>query len=180
MSRALARRYAKALVESLLEHKEDFEDALVQLRKVYDTLKANPKLYRYLSQPVVPRRDRLEMGKLLVEDLGLSPRLRNFVLILVEKERIPLLEAIIEEFRKLADEALGQVRGKVKTARPLTSEDIEALSKSFQDLVGKKVVLEVEEDPSIIGGVVTLLGGVVFDGSIKGNLEQIREKLIEG
>ncbi len=180
MSRALARRYAKALVENLMEHKEDFEEALDQLKKVLDVLKANPKLYRYLSQPVVPRKDRLEMGRLLVEDLGLSPRIKNFILILVEKERVPLLETVIEEFRKLADEALGQVRGRVRTARPLSSEDIEALSKSFQELVGKKVVLEVEEDPSIIGGVVTLLGGVVFDGSIRGNLEQIREKLIEG
>jgi len=180
MSRALAKRYAKALVENLLEHKEDFEEALAQLRGVLETLKANPKLYRYLSQPVVPRKDRLEMGRLLVEDLGLSNRIRNFVLILVEKERIPLLESIVEEFRKLSDEALGQVRGRVRTARPLSSKDIEVLSKSFQDLVGKKVVLEVEEDPSIIGGVVTLLGGVVFDGSIRGNLEQIREKLIEG
>jgi len=180
MSRALARRYAKALVENLMEHKKDFEEALAQLRKFLDVLKANPRLYRYLSQPVVPRRERLEMGRILVEDLGLSPRIRNFVLILVEKERVPLLEIIVEEFRKLADEALGQVRGRVRTARPLSSRDLEALSKGFQDLVGKKVVLEVEEDPSIIGGVVTLLGGVVFDGSIKGNLEQIREKLIEG
>ncbi len=180
MSRALARRYAKALVENLMEHKEDFEDALAQLRRVSDILRANPKLYRYLSQPVVPRRNRLEMGKILVGDLGLSPRIKNFVLVLVEKERVPLLDIIVEEFRKLADEALGQVRGKVRTARPLSSKELEVLSKSFQDLVGKKVVLEVEEDPSIIGGVVTLLGGVVFDGSIKGNLEQIREKLIEG
>jgi len=180
MSKALATRYAKALVENLKEHKGDFEEACNELKKVAQTLEADPRLFRYLSQPVVPRRDRLEMGKILVEDLGLSTPLRNFILILIEKERIGFLDMIIEEFRKLADEVLGQVRGRIRTARPLTSQDLARLSRSFRELVGKKVVLEVEEDPSIIGGVVTLLGGVVFDGSIKGNLEQIREKLIEG
>jgi F-type H+-transporting ATPase subunit delta len=180
MSKALATRYAKALVENLKEHKGDFEKAYNELKKVVQALGADPRLFRYLSQPVVPRRDRLEMGKVLVEDLGLSPPLRNFVLILIEKERVAFLDMIIEEFRKLVDEVLGQVRGRVRTARPLTSQDLALLSRSFQELVGKKVVLEVEEEPSIIGGVVALVGGVVFDGSVKGNLEQIREKLIEG
>jgi len=180
MSKALATRYAKALLENLKEHKRDFEEACNELKKVTQALEANPRLFRYLSQPVVPRRDRLEVGKILVEDLGLSTPLRNFILILIEKGRIGFLDVIIEEFRKLADEALGQVRGKIRTARPLTSQDLSRLSRSFQELVGRKVVLEVEEDPSIIGGVVTLLGSVVFDGSIRGNLEHIREKLIEG
>jgi len=180
MSKALATRYAKALLENLKEHKRDFERAYSELKKIAQALEANPLLFRYLSQPVVPRKDRLEMGKVLAEDLGLSTPLRNFILILIEKERIGFLKLIIEEFRRLADEALGQVRGKVRTARPLTSQDLSRLSRSFQELVGRKVVLEVEEDPSIIGGVVTLLGGVVFDGSIRGNLERIKEKLIEG
>ncbi len=180
MSKALATRYAKALIDSLKEHKEDFERAYEELKKVAQILRDNPRLFRYLSQPVVPRGDRLEMGKALVDDLGLSPRLRNFLLVLIEKGRIPLLNLIVEEFRKLADEALNQVRGIVRTAMPLTHRDLELLSKSFQEVVGKKVVLEVEEDPTIIGGVVTLIRGVVFDGSVKGNLEQIKEKLIEG
>jgi F-type H+-transporting ATPase subunit delta len=178
MSKALAKRYAKALVASLKE--EEFEEALEQLKSVGGTLEANPKLYRYLSQMVVPKRDRVELAKILTDDLGFSPKIKNFFLILVEKERIPLLDTIIEEFRRLTDDVLGQVRGKVRAPSPLSNEELDMLSRGFQELTGKRVVLDVEEDPSIIGGVVTLLRGVVFDGSIKGSLEQIREKLIEG
>lgn len=179
MSRALAKRYAKALVDNLKERGEDFEEVLEELKKARAFLRERPHLCRFLSQPVVPRRERLEMGKALLDDLKLSRRAENFVLILIEKERITLLDAIIEEFRHLADEALGQVRGRVKTARPLMKSELELLSKSFEDVMGKKVVLEVDVDPSIIGGVVTLLEGVAFDGSIRGNLEQIKEKLME-
>jgi len=180
MSKVLAKRYAKALVESIKEKGEDFEKALEELKLIKEFLQKNPKLYRFLRQPVIPRDDKVQMGKAFLDDLKISERIRNFLLLLIEKERIPLLDAIMDESRYIMDEVLGQVRGKVKSARPLTEEEIKDLRKSFEEVIGKKVVLEVEVDPSLIGGVVTLLEGIAFDGSVKGNLEQIKEKLMEG
>ncbi len=177
--RGVARRYAKALAMVCREKGLDFDEVYSVLEGFTGSLVQDELFYRFLTTPVVSQKDRFEAAKEYVEKAGLPWYLENFFLLLVEKGRVSILPMVVEEFRSISDEMRGQVRGVLKVAYDLPEEEIEALQEVFSQRMGKKVVLSVEKDPSIIGGAVAYIGGVVFDGSIVGNLRSIKEKLVE-
>ncbi len=177
--RVVAKRYAKALAVYCKEKGISLDEAYEALRSFTDTLMQDAAFYRFLTTPVTSVKEKIEAAKEYVGSLDLPDYLKNFFLLVVEKGRVPVLPLVVQEFRAIADELLGQVRGVLRVAAPISEEEKEALEAVFSERMGKRVVLELEEDPSIIGGAVAHIGGMVFDGSIKGNLELIKEKLVE-
>lgn len=177
--RILAKRYAKALALLCKDKGYDFEEVYRLLKEFSASLLQDEVFYRYLSSPTTSQRERLEAAKEYVSKLDLPEYLKNFFLLLVEKNRVPVLPLIVSCFREIVDEMLGQVRGVLKVAAPISDKEKKELEEIFAERVGKRVVLEVEEDPALIGGAVAYIGGMVFDGSVKGNLLSIKEKLIE-
>jgi F-type H+-transporting ATPase subunit delta len=83
-------------------------------------------------------------------------------------------------YRELADEAAGRARVRLITAHDLSKQKLKELTTGLQDLVGKQVIMEVETDASLIGGVVARIGGMVYDGSVKTQLERLKETLAKG
>ncbi len=177
--RALAKRYAKALALYCVEKKLDLDQTYLYLVSLSRVFEENKDLFNYFTVPVVPLKNKLDAAREFVDKLDLPDYIKNFFLLVVEKDRLKVFPLIVEEFRDIADELMGQVRGRLKVAIPISQEELEELSKILEEKLNKKVVLEVEEDPSIIGGVVADIKGMVFDGSILGGLKQIKEKLVE-
>ena len=116
------------------------------------------------------------LSELLVE-VAVSPLCRNFLYLLVDRARIGYLPEIVEAYHELADAQAGRVRANVKVAQSLTEADLERLRAVLQAGTGKQVVIEQTVDSSIIGGVVANVGGRVYDGSIKTQLETLRSRL---
>ncbi len=179
MSRSLARRYARAIVESVHEKGGDLTKLLDELETLQDLITKDPKVVRYLTQPIVPMKDRLDLARTIAQKGGFSKEVGNLLCIMVEKERFASYGEVVEEARLLVDDIMSQVRGEIKTAQPLSDEDLKLLEEGFASVIGKRVVLDVVEDPSLIGGVMAVVGGVVFDGTVRSNLNKVREKLIE-
>ncbi len=179
MSRSLARRYAKAIVEFVHEKGGDLTQLLDELETLENLVIQNPKVGRFLTQPIVPLKDRLELARTIAEKGGFSKEVGNLLCIMVEKGRFGSYGEVVEEARSLVDEIMSQVRGEIKTPQPLSEEELKLLEDGFASVIGKRVVLDVVEDPSLIGGVMAVVGGVVFDGTLKSNLNKVREKLIE-
>ena len=177
--RALAKRYAKALAMYCQEKGLDFDKVYSELVSLDNILKDNPKLFEYLTVPVVPLKEKMEIASEFISKIDLPQYVKNFFLVVVEKDRLRVFPLIVEEFRQLADEMLNQARGVLRVATEISDEELSEITKAFEEKLGKKVVLEVKIDPSIIGGAVAEIGGVVFDGSVVGALKQIKEKLIE-
>jgi F-type H+-transporting ATPase subunit delta len=174
---SLARRYAKALLE--IGIKQQTYDALgKELERVADAFKASPELRNALENPVFA----IEKRKLILDDvsrrLALSKVVRNFVMLLVDKGRIKYLPDIARVHRALIDEHAGRVRASVTSARPLDPQLEQRLRTALEKQSGKTVILEKKEDPAIVGGIVTQLGDVLYDGSVRTQLENIREQLL--
>ncbi len=174
---SLARRYAKALLE--IGIKQQTYDALgKELDRAADMLKSSPELRNALENPVFPISKRKLVLDELARRLALSKTVRNFVMLLLDKGRIAALPEIARAHRALVDEHAGRVRATVTSARPLDPMLETRLKTALERQSGKTVILEKREDPAIVGGLVTQLGDLVFDGSVRTQLANMREDLL--
>lgn len=174
---SLARRYAKALLE--IGVRQQTYDALGrELDRTADVFAKSPELRTALENPVFPLDKRRLVLDELARRLALSKTVRNFVMLLLEKGRIAALPDIARAHHALVDEHAGRVRATVTSARPLDPKLEARLKSALEKQSGKTVLLEKREDPSIVGGLVTQLGDLVYDGSVRTQLQQMREKLL--
>ena len=116
----------------------------------------------------------------MLNKLELSKVIKSFVLLLFDKGRINFLQDISSYYNVLADELKGIVMANLITATELTDETLEQIRNSLSAMTGKKVSLETKQDSSLIGGIVTKIGDLVLDGSIKTQLQNMRESLKRG
>ena len=102
----------------------------------------------------------------------------RFLLVLLDRERIPCLPAIAREIRVLVDAKAGRVRAQVTSALPLALAQTKEIQSALERLAGNSVILKSVEDPEILGGVIAQIGDVVYDGSLKTKLERMRERFM--
>jgi F-type H+-transporting ATPase subunit delta len=174
---SLARRYAKALLE--IGIKQQTYDALgKELDRAADTFKNSPELRNALENPIFAVAKRGLILEDVARRLALSKTVRAFVMLLLDKGRINFLPDIARVHRALIDEHAGRVRATVTSARPLDPALEARLRAALEKQSGKTVILEKKEDPAIVGGMVTQLGDVLYDGSIRTQLQQLKEELL--
>ena len=176
---AIARRYAKAL---LLIGKEDgqAESYREELGGLAELVAQDKALEQAVTNPLYDVGGRRKVLEVIVEKLNLSKVMGAFVLLLFDKGRIGFLGDINDFYQKLADELKGVGRASLVSATELSSEAIEKIRNTLSQKTGKDIILEVEQDPGIIGGIVTRIGDLVLDGSIKTQLLNMRESLKRG
>jgi F-type H+-transporting ATPase subunit delta len=174
---SLARRYAKALLDIGIA--QSTYDALgKELDRVAETFARSPELRTALENPVFALERRRHVLEELARRLALSKTVRAFVLLVLEKGRISRLPDIARVHRTLIDEHAGRVRAWVISPRPLDPQLEARLKKALEKQSGKTVILEKREDPSIVGGLVTQLGDIVYDGSVRTQLARMRAQLL--
>lgn len=178
-SSAIARRYAKAL---MLIAKEDgqAETYRDELQGFVDLFDQEDRLEPMLTNPLYSAESRWKILNAVLQTLEITSVMRSFLTLLFNKGRIPYLRQIATYYNQLADELKGIVRADLISATDLPSDKVEAIREALAKMTGKDVVLETEQDPSIIGGVVTKIGDLVLDGSVKTQLENMRESLKRG
>jgi F-type H+-transporting ATPase subunit delta len=174
---SLARRYARAILE-VASDKQSHERVGQELDDLAAAFVASRDLREALTNPVFPRAQRRQVLEALLARVAASPETRNFVLLLLDRERIVTLPDIARELRAMVDEKLGRVRAEVTSARPLPAEHVAQIQAALEKAAGKKVLLEKSEDPSLLGGVVAKLGDIVYDGSVRTQLERMREEIV--
>lgn len=174
---AVAKRYAQAIFELGVETSNValLTDDVKRLAQAYE---ASAELRSVLENPLVSAEDRKALVDELSTRLNLSPLGRNTFGLLVERRRIAALPAIAKELAKLADERAGIVRGKVTSAVPLSETYFQKLQREIESLTGKKVLLERNQDPELIAGLVVQIGDRIIDGSVRARLDQMREQLL--
>ncbi|ACL05317.1 ATP synthase F1 subunit delta [Desulfatibacillum aliphaticivorans] len=172
----VARRYAKAL---LLIGKEDGQAEVYreELEAFSSLFKANPDLEAAISNPIYEAKGRQALLRSVVEKSGVSAVTASYLLLLFDKGRIGFLDVITSEYKEMADELKGIARASVSAATELSNETIEKIRSGLGRLTGKEVVLTVSQDPALIGGIVTKIGDLVLDGSIRTQLLNLKETL---
>ncbi|MBI4508826.1 MAG: ATP synthase F1 subunit delta [Deltaproteobacteria bacterium] len=174
---SLARRYARAIFD-LGTAKGNLEQLARELEGLAANYSASRELAEALTNPVFPRSQRRAVLEAVVQRVAVTPTTRNFVLLLHDRERIQYLPAIARELRVMVDEKAGRVRAQVTGARPVAPEHGAKIRSALEQATGKTVVLETKQDPEILGGIVAQVGDVVYDGSIRTQLELLRERAL--
>lgn len=176
---AISRRYARAL---MLIGKEDgqadtYRDELGELAALIENEKA---LELAIDNPVYDLADRREVLLAVLKKLKLSKVMESFVTLLFDKGRFGFLGSINDFYQKLADELKGIVHARVTSAATLSDDAVGKLKGSLSNLTGKEVILDIEQDSGLIGGVVAKIGDLVLDGSIKTQLLNMKESFKRG
>jgi F-type H+-transporting ATPase subunit delta len=176
---AISRRYAKAL---LLIGKEDgqTETYRTQLGGIAALMEKEDALRQAVCNPLYDAASRKRVLTAVIEQLKLSPVVSSFLQLLLDKGRIGFLTDIGDQYQKYADELAGVARASVVSASPLSQDIVDNIKNALSKKTGKDVLLKMEEDPGLIGGIVTKIGDLVFDGSIKTQLLNMRESLKRG
>ena len=174
---SIARRYARALFELALE--ADRTDKVEQdLVGFVAGVHQVPEVWRTLTNPGFSRGERREVLDRLLPHFSLETITCNFLRLLIDKGRVDHLDAIAREYRGLNDVHQRRVRAKVRSAMALQDADLSRLKDLLQQVTGHTVLLEHRVDDDLIGGMVTEVGGLVFDGSLRTQLRRIRERLV--
>ena len=174
----IAKRYARALFD-IAREEDKIEVIYGELEGFSSMLKESKGLAEFFANPVFDSSDKSAVIKDILDKIGMSITTSNFLMLLVDKRRIDVLEQIKECYQRYMDDVLNKVRVGVKTAFPLSSELSVRIKKQMEGLTGKNVEMVVDEDPSLLGGVVIRVGDTLYDGSVKSQLNNMRELIRE-
>jgi F-type H+-transporting ATPase subunit delta len=178
-SSAAARRYARALF-ALADETGAVAQIRAEVARIAALFESDPALHNALFRPLHPVTERRAVLRSLCERLALSATVKNFFAFAIDQRRLIDFDAIRSEFEALADAAAGLVKARVVSAAALDDAQRARLQRALAARTGRNVELDVAVDPSLIGGVVASVGNVVFDGSLRTQLQQLRDTLSRG
>lgn len=178
MTPPVARRYAQALLEIGVERGNlaTLQEQLKALGELYTTSR---EFRNTMLNPSIKLDDRKEIVRKIADKYKLDTLVKNTALLLLERDRLRFVASIAKELDRLADEHAGRVRAHVTSATELTKVQLVQIKQTLEARTGKTVELEASVDASLIGGLVTRLGGKVVDGSVRGQLERMRAALLQ-
>lgn len=177
---SVARRYARALLEVAGESSR-LDAVGEQLTTLARVIAESPELAAVLHDPSYSRDQRRAVTLQVMDSVQANdPVLVNVIQLLIERNRMAYLPDIARAYRTLADARVGRVRGSVVSAMALDAESLRRLEQALEQLTQRNVVLESLVDPSVLGGVSAQVGSVVYDGTLRTQLELIRRNLAQG
>ena len=174
--------YARAFAEVVMSGKSHMDPvrSLQELHSVEALLKESDQLRRVLENPSIPGDSKRAVLDVITGRLGTTQQVRNFIAVLTDHRRLPLFSEILKQVEQELNERQGVADAQVSTARALSDGEKKMLEAEIAKLTGKKVRAKYEQDASLLGGAVVQVGSTIYDGSVKGQLERIREQLVEG
>jgi F-type H+-transporting ATPase subunit delta len=173
----VARRYATALADVVIKSGET-ETVKTELKTWEDLIKTNPNLENAFANPAIQHANKEKVLEGLLAKAKPSKTTANFLRVLLRNSRLTELAQINEKFASVLDERSGVVTAEVTSARPLTEAEKAEFQANISRMTGKKVNLNFNINENIIGGVVTRVGSTVYDGSVKTQLETLKQQLI--
>jgi F-type H+-transporting ATPase subunit delta len=175
--KALAERYAGALVDVALENKQA-DQVKQELAAFAALVSESPELHAFLANPSIARAAKHAAVEQLVARMGASRTLRNYLFVIVDQRRAGMLLEIEQAFSRLLDARQGITQALVTSAADLTPKEREQLGAALGKLTGEKVQAQFKTDSALIGGAVVRIGSTIYDGSLRTQLDRLRAKMI--
>jgi F-type H+-transporting ATPase subunit delta len=156
----------------------DVAAAQRQMQDFATTLKDSRELREILENPSIPSEQKLAVVDGLAEKLGMMREVRNFVAVIMDHQRLNELDEIIALYDLVADQDSGVAEAEVTSAFDLNEEDRKQLEAQVAKLAGSKVRISYLQDKDLLGGAVVKIGSTVYDGSLRGQLQQLKQTLV--
>jgi F-type H+-transporting ATPase subunit delta len=174
---SVTRVYARALADVVFETHLDASKTLRELHALGELLKSNPDLRKVWENPAIAAGQKRAVLDAIVRREGFSRAVRNFVAVLIDRRRMHFFDAIVEQLGHELDARLGFAEAQITSSRDLSEAEKRALEAQVERLTGKKVRARYARDHAILGGAIVRVGSTIYDGSVLGQLERIREQI---
>jgi F-type H+-transporting ATPase subunit delta len=175
---SLSRRYTKALFQLARDAGE--EEKIGQEVEQFYTAYSGSELHRVLTNPAFSVETRKKILTQVAQSQQLSPLTVHLLSLLLDRDRLTHLAGIVSCYRRLLNESKGRIEAKVISASALEPASVEQLRERLRGLSGKQVVLQEEVDPQLLGGLLIELAGTVYDGSVRTQLEKMKQRIARG
>ena len=169
--------YARAFADVVFDQRLDPAKTLQEVQSLAQLVAGSRELREVWEAPSIPAEQKRALLDAIVARAELSRSLRNFVAVLIDHRRIKFLDPITREFEHELNRRLGFVEAQIVGARELGEPERSALEAQVAKLTGQKVRARYAQDGSILGGAIVKVGSTIYDGSVKGQLERIREAI---
>ena len=176
---AIARRYAEALADVAIAHNQ-VEQMDAEVGSFAQMIRDSSELHGVFASPVVSQEQKRGVLDAIIERAGVSAMISNLLRTMLSHYRLHDLTEVHEQFRRAINRRRGIALAEVTTAAPASQEVQDMLTRKLQELVGKQVQVQFKTDAALIGGAVTRLESVVYDGSIRSQLQAVKQRLKEG
>jgi F-type H+-transporting ATPase subunit delta len=177
---AFVPRYATAFLEVVIAAKLDTAAIDRQLNDFLATWDGSTELRTFLVNPAIPAVQKVAILDKLNATLGMQKELRNLIAVLIDNDRVAHVAEVAASYRQLLQEHLGIRPAEISTARELGADERAELVSEVAKLAGGRIDASFTLDQSILGGTVVRIGSTVYDGSLKGRLERLKESLLAG
>ncbi|HWE84273.1 MAG TPA: ATP synthase F1 subunit delta [Terracidiphilus sp.] len=177
---AFVSHYARALADVALQARLDTAAIDRQLTDFIAAWDSSAPLREVVENPAIPETQKIAILDKINVKLGMAQQLRNFIAILIRNDRIAHVHEVADAYRAELQERQGIRRAEIVTARELSEPERNVLLDGVGKLAGAKIQATFKLDPALLGGTVVRIGSTVYDGSVKGRLERLREELIAG
>ena len=174
---AIAGPYARAFADVVFEAHLNAHDVEKQLNSFVTAWRESGDLREVFLDPSFPADQKVAILDKLNARLGMAPQVRNFVAVLIQHDRMNVLDEVLAEYRKEVNQRLGISEVHVTSARPLEADERQGIEQKVAALTGTQVQATYHEDKSLLGGVVVRVGSTVYDGSVRGRLDRLKEQL---
>jgi F-type H+-transporting ATPase subunit delta len=174
---AIASRYARALVEVVLAEKIDPATAVQQMHDMVAAVAESKDLRMVWESPAIGADQKRAVLDAIAGQAGTMRPIRNFFAVLIDHGRIPMLAQIARQFETELNHQLGFVEAQITSSRQLSSDEKQGLESQVGLTTGKKVRARYGEDAELLGGVIVRVGSTIYDGSVRGQLQKLKEQL---
>ena len=174
---AVLGRYARAYADVVVKHRHHIEKAAGELEQMAAILSSSRELRNVLANPAVAREQKLKLLDAIVSRMDASNIVRNFLAVLIDHRRIGSIGEIVELFKQELDRRLGIAEAKVSSVRELSSVEKKSLEQELAAITGMTVRATYSQDATLLGGVLVRVGSTIYDGSVQGRLQRMRQEL---
>ncbi|MEO6806258.1 MAG: ATP synthase F1 subunit delta [Edaphobacter sp.] len=174
----LSLRYAHAFASVAASSHLDTAAAQQQLNDFSGTLAGSRELQEVLMNPSIAIEQKLKVLDAIAGRIGMFPQVRNFLAVIMSHQRLAELNEILAEYHAVADEQSSMAEAEITSARPLNDQDRIELEAQVSKLAGGRIRATYHQDATLLGGAVVRIGSKVYDGSIRAQLQQLKQKLV--
>ena len=170
--------YARALADVVFDRRLDGQKILHESQALVALFAESKDLREVWEAPSIPGDQKRRLLDAIASRQDISREVRNFIAVLIDHRRISFLRLIVKQFEQELNERMGFAEADITSAKQMNPEARHELESQMENLTGKKVRANYQLDASLLGGAVVRIGSTIYDGSVKGQLERIREQLV--
>ena len=174
---AVASRYARAMVDVVIDDKIDPTTAIQQVNDMAAAVAESNQLRMVWESPAVPSEQKRALLDAIVTRAGTIRPIRNFFAILIDHGRIAMVAQIARQFETVLNTQLGFVEADVTSSRQLSDVEKRDLEAQLASITGKKVRAKYDTNSELLGGALVRVGSTIYDGSVRGQLQRLKEQL---